>query len=164
MVTTVTLTDTGKRVIGGSAVETQANSGTALTLHVDNVTYSLEALLGGSPIVGKTESNTATNMYDYTEIDHVGVGIPTWVIKLRFFDGSGAEQVSSGTANTITHFGVLNSMVRTKGYKEMVSDLGKHSDEGGTTTTINCRIKSLQVTHDAGNNIISATLTLLETV
>lgn len=164
MAVEITLKDTGKRSVGSGDVETKANSGNALTLHAEEVSYSLEALTGSNPSLMKTESNLATNMFDYSVLDRVGVGVPAWVIRGRFFDDTGSDIIKSGTANTLSHFGVLNSMVRTKGYKEMVSDLGKHSDEGGTTTTVNCHIKSLQVIHNFGaGTTITYVLTLEET-
>ena len=173
----ITITDTGKYVVGGSPIggEDKAYSGAAIILPGVTISYGLEAGIEDTTETNKKEGNSATSMYDYPVVDHMSVSAPSWtvsgVINADSTTYDPTEVTGGGSAPQhelvgnfgLPLFGILNSLTRTKGIKEVTGDLPNYSNEGVANTTINCRVKGLVANHESINNIINWTLTLVET-
>jgi len=160
----ITIKDTGKRYVGGADPgEDKANGGNLITIPGVTLSYGLDAGVDDAPEVNKKEdSNNPLKMYDYPVVDKMGVSAPSWTVG-GVIDSRETVFDPTNDQYGLALFGILNSLVRTKGYKELTGDLPSYSNEGVSDTTVNCRVRSLAIQNESVNNIIKWTLSLVET-
>jgi len=159
---TVTIKDTGKPNVGGADPgNTKANGGALITLPGVTISYGLESGLEDSAVVNKRTSTTG--IFDYPEVDKMGVSAPSWTVNGIIDTGETTFNPALGQYG-LDLIGILNTLLRSQGYKELTGDLPDYSAEATPgTTTVNCRVKSLSISDEAVSNICKWTLGLVET-
>lgn len=154
--TNVTITDTGKRrTTSSSAEETDiVNSGSAVILYDVEVTFEIKALTSRPDSVGKLVNGSETKMYDYAEIDHIGITNPLWTIRGML------DQTNSADMQKIKQ---LIELTRTKGYKTLSGTLPDWVDGVSNGSTVNVRVMSFTPIMRANSSVIDFTLKLVQT-
>lgn len=159
--TSITLTDTGKRRVSDSAANesVKANSGSAVTLRVNSITYKVGVNLGDEAYK-KYKSDTSTNEFDWPEVHKGSLNPAGWILK-------GILDMSLSADQTV--MGNLVQMAKTKGYKE----LGTTNDANNTimirwseetaVTSKDVRVKEINFRQVPRSSKVNWTLTLLET-
>ena len=171
--TGIKIKDTGKRrVESASAEETEkVNGGNWITLKPKSITYDITPLVNNRPALSKFENDDATEIYGVSEIDKIGIGIPTWTIQI------GLDTTSTSDLQT---FANLVRLCKTKGVKQITGvddsksiinwvnyyddyfqDQSKSSS--GTLSELWVRIAGLKIRETADKKYSVATLTLFET-
>lgn len=144
----ITLLDTGKRRTTSSSAEevALANEGSALDLYCSEISVNDEALLQTNPVIGKYEtSGDETTAFAFGEVDQIGFGIPKWVLR---------GVLDFKKTNDKLTVGKLRRFAKTKGVKTISGDLPDLIDGVDNDSVINVRIKSVQIKHIAGDNIL----------
>lgn len=164
--TSITITDTGKYTTRDAAVtdEVKANSGSAITLKGVKITLDLTQLLGVGPVVSKLKNDTATEQYDFTEVDSQGFEFPKWKIEGRFNFNNSADR---------TNFHNICKCAITKGIKKIDTDAGdtkttpmtKYSlyADSASVTYIYVKIKHIHFEQNARSNMITYVIEAIET-
>lgn len=155
MTKSVSITDTGKRTVGGSDVEEKSNSGSAINLFGVQVSLEEGAVLNTGSALGLLSTpSTQTSKFAFGEVDHIGVKKPKWTL-------AGILRVDNAT--DMANVKKLRDLVKTKGYKQLTGDLADWSDGTADDSTVNVRIEGVQFIHKSSTNILEYKITCFET-
>jgi len=164
----VQITDTGKYNVRDSAApsgEVKANSGSAFTLNNVKLDLDMEQNLSYPAQINKLKNDTATNEYDWTEVDVNGIKFPEWKIH---------GVIDMADATDQANYGYIQICMLTKGVKK----LEYSTTEDRQWTPIFCksvyanansvdyiyvRFKHLHVEQDANSGMIKYTIDCVET-
>jgi hypothetical protein len=155
--TAITITDTGKRrTSSASAEETDlVNSGSSITLSGVQISLDQKALLNTAPSIGKlTTPSDAGTKYANAEVDVLGMSVPAWQIQGRL-------DLDNSTDRGLLQD--LRELTQTKGYKILTGDLPDLIDGSDDASSVNVHVSSVKLIQLANSNIISYTISMMET-
>lgn len=175
--TSITLRDMGYRTAGtaGSvsvrAVGDNDNAGSALTLEAVDVRYTITEVLNDKNVPNRFENNDQNEIFGLSEVDAVGVGVPTWNVE-------GVFDMESTDGRKM--FAKLVMFTKTQGVKELsgvntancwVNYLNYYDDyyagqakaTGTTIDHVHVRVKNFNVRGNAGRKYAKWTMELRET-
>ena len=158
--TNIQIQDSGYRQVPTTGAETDVtNSGTAVTLKAISLSLSIDSMLNTDPSK-QYVSGVDTNKYTFGEVDKNGLGFPSWRVE---------GILDMGDADDRTTLANLYDLVLTKGYKKLITtdDVDNKIFLRWTNTTpvtsINVRVKNLNVKQTPEANTIKYTLNVVET-
>jgi len=161
MVTTnLQIQDSGYRQVPTTGAETDVtNSGTAITLKSVSLTFTADTLINDEPTKQYVDGDD-TNKFDIGEVDKNGLSFPSWKI-------DGILDMSNATDQTTLAY--LYDLTKTKGYKKLLTTDDADNKiflrwtDTTPVTSINVRIKGINVKQTPDSDIIKYSINMVET-
>jgi hypothetical protein len=161
MVTTnLQIQDSGYRQVPSTGSETDVtNSGTAIDLKSVSLTFNISAMINDESTKQYVDGDD-TNKFTFGEVDKNGLTFPSWKVE---------GILDMGNATDRTNLAYLYDLVKTKGYKKLLTtdDANNKIFLRWTNTTpvtsINVRLKGINIKQTPDSDIIQYSINAVET-